>query len=171
MTQVTQAATLPEWKLSPGAPRGTHRTAHPGAWTRWRHNGGELQLQRKDGWKKLAFQKTYPHLPAGLQQRAGSGRSPGRAASRPVGPTSEYTFSRDSSRWCGAAAPAAAPSRAGPRSPPPVRRPGRRGRYQVDGLALEIAWEGGGGERRILVTDPADPKGAMWLDGQAYVQR
>jgi hypothetical protein len=152
-----------------------HRAAHPGAWTRWRRSGGELQLQRKDAWKKLAFQKTYPHLPAGFRLE-GRFRALSGAGSVAVGGTdtvaawSEYTFSRDGTVLRGSGAGGRA-EHGGTAVATAGAAAGQRGRYQVDRLALEIAWEGGGGERRILVTDPADPKGAIWLDGQAYVQR
>lgn len=152
-----------------------HRAAHPGDWTRWRRSGGELQLQRKDGWKKLAFQRTYPHLPAGFRLEGRFRRLSG-AGNVAAGGTdsvvawSEYTFSRDGTVVRGGGAGGRA-EQGGTSVATAGAAAGRRGRYQVDGLALEISWEGGGGERRILVTDPADPKGAIWLDGQAYVQR
>ena len=36
---------------------------------------------------------------------------------------------------------------------------------------LHISYADGSAEHRILIADPKDPKGAIWLDGQGYVQR
>jgi hypothetical protein len=49
--------------------------------------------------------------------------------------------------------------------------PNQRGRYQVDGLVLRINYDDGSTENRIIITNPKDPKGAIWLDGKGYVKR
>ncbi|MGE3774418.1 MAG: hypothetical protein AB7I32_15945 [Gammaproteobacteria bacterium] len=52
-----------------------------------------------------------------------------------------------------------------------ANRGARRGRHRIDGLALVIDYDDGGSERRVLVMNPNEPNGALWLDGEAYVQR
>lgn len=49
--------------------------------------------------------------------------------------------------------------------------PNERGRYRIEGLMLYINYDDGSSERRILITDPKDPKSVIWLDGVSYVRR
>ena len=51
------------------------------------------------------------------------------------------------------------------------RNAGRSGRYRVEGLVLQISYADGGSERRILIADPKDTKGTVWIDGEGYVRR
>jgi hypothetical protein len=34
-----------------------------------------------------------------------------------------------------------------------------------------IAYDDGSTEQRVVITDPGDPKAAIWLDGTGYVRR
>ena len=36
---------------------------------------------------------------------------------------------------------------------------------------LNIRNDDGSEESRLIITDPKDPTGAIWLDGQGYAQR
>ena len=51
------------------------------------------------------------------------------------------------------------------------KAPGRQGRYRIDGLLLAIDYDDGSSERRVVITDPNDPKSVIWLDGIGYVRR
>jgi hypothetical protein len=49
--------------------------------------------------------------------------------------------------------------------------PERRGRYRVDGLTLHVTYDDGSTEDRVLIIDPSNSKGAVWLDGVGYARR
>ena len=36
---------------------------------------------------------------------------------------------------------------------------------------LHLSFEDGSGEHRVLIADPSDPKGSVWLDGYSYARR
>ena len=46
-----------------------------------------------------------------------------------------------------------------------------RWRYHIQGLVLQIDYGDGLREQRLLIADPKDPSGGIWLDGEAYVRR
>lgn len=48
--------------------------------------------------------------------------------------------------------------------------PNRAGRYSRDGYTLTLDYANGRVERRVIVTDAADP-GVIWLDGAGYSSR
>lgn len=151
-----------------------HRAAHADEWTRWRRAGGKLQLLDDGKWDDMEFQ-TYARLPADLRLngRFRSLSGTGNLAvggSQSVTVVDEYRFTADGrvvrSGAVGSTAAAGDTSvvrRGGPRE--------RRGRYRMDGLLLRIDYEDGPGEARILIADPKDPDGVIWLDGESYVQR
>lgn len=157
-----------------------HRDANADDWTRWRRAAGELQIEstKRDGareWRKLHFQTTYQELPDGfrLDGRYRSLSGVGNLAmggSQSVTVFSEYSFARDGSvrRGGGVGSTAAA----GDVSTVTAQAaPGQRGRYEVRGLTLQIRWDDGSTETRIIVADPTDPKTGLWLDGVSYVRR
>lgn len=121
-----------------------HKAAQPGAWTRWQRAGGELQIARAQGFATLPFQVTYATLPAGFALRGMYRRLGGAGARSEAGGTS--TVARGTST-------------------------GQRGTYRVDGLVLRFTWDDGTTAQHILITDPDDPKGAIWIDGQGYARR
>jgi hypothetical protein len=41
----------------------------------------------------------------------------------------------------------------------------------MDGLLLHIDYDDGTREQRVLITDPEQPGGTLWLDGAAYIPR
>jgi hypothetical protein len=152
-----------------------HKRARPSDWTRWRRAGGELQLERKDGWKALPFPTTYPKLPQsfrlnGLFRALGGVGSQGAGGNQQVAAWSDYRFSSDGAVLRGGGAGSSAEG--GDTSVVTSNAaPNRRGRYRIDGLVLHISYEDGSAERRILITDPQNPKSAIWLDGLGYVRR
>lgn len=152
-----------------------HRAAHPKAWSRWRREGGQLQVLKGGEWTKLPFNRTYARLPADLRL-AGKFRSTTGSGNVAVGgdqavtAVDEYRFSPDGrvvrSGTVGSSSGAGGTSvvtRVGPNE--------RSGRYRVDGLLLRIDYDDGSREQRVLITDPDKPGGAMWLDGESYVPR
>jgi len=160
-----------------GMPGGleAHRRAHPEHWTRWRREGGKLQLAKKKGWEPLPFQTTYARLPDDLKldglyrDLEGSGTI-GVGGTQSVTAYDEYRFSPDGTveRTGGAGSGAQAGDSTVTTS---VHREVRHGRYAVDGLTLEIRYQDGSSEKRILIADPRDPGKAIWLDGVGYVRR
>jgi len=152
-----------------------HRRARPADWTRWRRNGGVLEIEGSKGWAKLAFQTTYPKLPDGFRlggrfRRLGGTGTVAVGGGDSMAAWSEYQFSGDGrvSRSGGAGVRAEA---GGGSVTANGAAPLRSGTYRIDGLALRIRWSDGGSDSHILVTDPRDPKSAIWLDGHAYARR
>lgn len=159
------------------APAGltAHKAAQPAAWSRWRRAGGELQVEGKKGFEKLPFQATYARLPAGftlngLYRRLGGTGTLGVGGTTSVAVYDQYRFFADGrvERDGGAG------SRAEAGDVSTVTRGAaatRRGRYTIDGLSLRVVYDDGTSEQRLVITDPKDPKGAIWLDGEGYAQR
>lgn len=151
-----------------------HRTAHPDAWSRWRRDGDQLQLLKAGQWAKLPFNKTYARLPHDLRLagRFRSTRGSGNVAAggqQSVTRVDEYRFSPDGSVVRSGAVGSTAQAgdtrvvtRAAPQE--------RRGRYRVDGLLLHVDYEDGSREQRVLIKDPDQPGGTLWLDGDSYVE-
>jgi hypothetical protein len=155
--------------LAPGA-----RT-DPDDWTRWREHAGRVQLLADGEWKDLHFQRTYPRLPAGfaLEGRfralAGTGNV-AQGGSDSVAAWREFTFTREGrvTRQGGAGAFVAAGEAS---TASAARAATRSGRWRIDGLDLRIDYDDGGTETLLLVTDPEDPRSAIWLDGEGWVRR
>lgn len=152
-----------------------HRRAHPGDWTRWRRQGGELQLAKEKGWEKPSFQSTYQRLPDDFRID-GFFRSLSGVGNVSIGGTDavtawrEYRFWRDGRvvRGGGSGAQAAAGSASVVTS---SVAPNQRGRYRVEGMRLLITYDDGSVEAYILIADPTDPKTGIWLDGNAFPRR
>jgi hypothetical protein len=158
-------------------PRGlaTHRATTPKAWTRWRRGGAKIELLKDGAWEPLYFKNTYTRLPPdfrldGLFRRLSGGGNVAVGGSQSVSVVNEYRFWPDGSVVRGGSAGAMAASG----STSVVARgvaPDARGHYRVDGLTIVMTYDDGSSERRILVADPKDPRGAIWLDGNSYVER
>jgi hypothetical protein len=157
-------------------PAGTaaHRAAHPDDWTRWRRAAGKIQLLKEQKWEELHY-NTFERLPpdlrlAGLFRQTGGTGNLAVGGNQSVVVVDDYRFGADGSvTRSGAFGSQAA---AGDTSVVTSGRKGeRRGRYRVDGLTLRIDYEDGGSEQRILIADPKDPTGTIWLDGEPYLQR
>ncbi len=155
---------------------GAHKAAHPKAWTRWQRSGGQLQLQDgTKGWRKLAYQATYAKLPADFRLDGAYGSMSGTGTVAIGGTDSvvawrEYAFARDGRVVRGGGAGAYAAIAGGSTAMSSVA-PNRRGRYRIDGISLHIQYDNGASETRIIVTDPKDAKGAIWLDGVGYTRK
>jgi hypothetical protein len=152
-----------------------HRSATPGSWTTWRRQGAAVETMGAKGWRPLSFSPTYATLPPGFRLEglfrlvSGTGTL-AAGGTDSVAAFTEYTFSRTGRVVRGGGAGAFTQtgdvSTASASLPPD-----RRGTYHIDGLMLVVRYEDGHEERRILVTDPNDPKGAIWLDGTGYARR
>jgi len=163
-----------EGLMFPGGPA-AHQAAHPAQWTRWRREGTELQVAGTEGWAKLAFQSTFRQLPAGMRlnglyRRLGGTGNVAVGGNASVTVSNEYRFTADGrvSRGGSAGSTAAA---GGTTVATSSQAAGRQGSYRIDGVMLNIRYDDGGEETRLIVTDPKDPSGAIWLDGQGYAQR
>ena len=143
------------------------------AWTRWRRSNGKLEIEGNEGWEALAFQKIYSTLPSGMRldgrYRPVSGRGTAGSADA-ASAWSEYRFFADGRIIRAQGAVASPEAQDGPAASVSVA-PERRGRYQIEGLALRIVYDDGREERRFLVTDPALPHSAIWIDGAAHARR
>jgi hypothetical protein len=148
-----------------------HRRAHPDDWTKWRRQGGKLQKLDAGKWKDLGYQVTYQRLPAdfalaGHYLRLTGGGNLAVGGTDAAAAFSTYDFFRDGGVIRGGGAGASSQfsdSRTVSRSV----RADQRGRYQIDGIVLRIAYDDGSREDRILVGDPKDPD-VIWLDGRGY---
>ncbi len=154
---------------------GAHRQAKPEAWSQWRRSGGKVQVLKKGEWTNLPFTKTYARLPADLRL-SGNYRSlsgTGNVAlggQQSVTRVDEYRFSPDG-RVARSGAIGSSSQTGDTRVVAHGKTGERTGRYRVDGLLLRISYDDGASEQRVLITDPDKPGGALWLDGQSYVQR
>lgn len=163
-----------EGLMFPGGPA-AHQAAHPKDWTRWRRQSGELQIAGGKGWEKLPFQSTYRQLPAGMRldglyRRLGGTGNIAVGGTATVAAWNEYRFTPDGRVTRGGGAGARAEAGGGSvatRS----QAAGRQGSYRIEGVMLTIRYGDGSQETRLIVTDPKDPGGAIWLDGQGYAQR
>jgi hypothetical protein len=148
-----------------------HRSSNPEDWTRWRRGGGRVELQTSEGWKPLPFSQTYQSLPKQFRLE-GTYRSLSGTGNVAIGGSSSvvawrtYTFSADGRivRDGGAGASSGGTVTSS-------TAPNQRGRYQIDGLILRIRYDDGTTEERMLITNPKDPKSAIWLDGYGYSRR
>ncbi|BAY22040.1 hypothetical protein NIES2100_18030 [Calothrix sp. NIES-2100] len=147
-----------------------HKRANPDEWTRWRKQGGKIELANKDAWEALPFSKTYPKLPNnfklnGLFRSLSGTGNVAIGGSQSVAAWQDYRFSSDGrvvrGNGAGASNEAIATSNVAPN---------QRGTYRVEGLTLYITYDDGSSEHRILITDPTDPS-TIWLDGVSYVRR
>ncbi|PSB04380.1 hypothetical protein [Merismopedia glauca] len=151
-----------------------HKRAKPSEWTRWRNQGGKLQLARKSGWKALAFQTTYQKLPNNFKLN-GFFRSLSGTGTVAIGGNDtisawkEYRFWPDGRVVRGQGAG----GQVGDDASVAISNvaSNQRGHYRVEGLTLYINYDDGSSEHRILIADPKDPKTAIWLDGVGYARR
>lgn len=152
-----------------------HKRTNPDQWTRWRRQGGELQLANKDGWKALPFSKTYPKLPDnfkldGLFRSLSGTGTVAIGGSQSITAWQDYRFSSDGRVVRGKGVGGSVES--GDTSVVTSNiAPNQRGSYRINGLMLYITYDDGSSENRILITDPEDPKSVIWLDGVSYVRR
>jgi hypothetical protein len=152
-----------------------HRRDKPQSWTRWQRSGGKVQLETSKGWKALPFSATYQTLPSqfrldGTYRSLSGGGTVAIGGGASVAAWRNYTFFSDG-RVMRDGGAGSSVSGSGSSVVTSSVAPNQRGRYQVDGLVLRINYDDGSTENRIIITNPKDPKGAIWLDGKGYVKR
>ncbi len=151
------------------------RAHDPEAWSRWRRQGGAIQIERSAGWEDLPFTATYAALPPGFELSGrylslGGGGDIAFGGTTSVAAWTEYTFLpggvvvRDGG--AGGRSEFGNSSVAVASLPPD-----QRGRYTIDGIMLSLLFDDGTLHSYVLVTDPDDAGSVIWLDGVAYSPR
>ncbi len=152
-----------------------HQRANPDDWTKWRREAGRVQTQTSKGWKNLPFRPVYDTLPDGFrlngryQSLSGVGNT-AYGGSDYVAAWSTFDFLSDGRVVKGGGAGGYSSFQSASTAFSSVS-PDRRGRYRVQGLTLEINYEDGSSERYLIVADPTEPGGAIWLDGTGYTMK
>lgn len=151
-----------------------HKSANSDDWTKWRSSGGAIEILKGDGWKKITYTKTMNRLPKGFALQ-GTYRSTSGTGSLAIGggdaviAWSDMSFDGQGGFATGGGAGASSSSGAGS-----VVTSGKAaseyGRYAIDGYTLTLNYADGRSEKRMIVTEAADPK-AIWIDGTGYTRR
>jgi hypothetical protein len=151
-----------------------HRSANPDDWTKWRRNGAAIELMKDGAWDKITYTKTMDRLPNGYTLQ-GSYRSTGGGGNLAMGggdavvAWSNMSFDRQGGFSSGGGAGATSSSASGS-----VVTSGQSaneyGRYSINGYTLTLNYADGRVERRMIVTEAADPS-VIWLDGTGYTRR
>lgn len=151
-----------------------HRAAKPDKWTRWRRQGGRVQLEKSKGWDNITYTAVYSTLPTnfrldGRYHSMNGGGNTALGGGQAVAAWSDYLFRPDGSVQRGGGASASSTG-TGVDVTVGSDSSARRGRYRIEGLILAIDYDDGSQERRVIIADPEDEgRGTMWLDGEGYV--
>jgi hypothetical protein len=151
-----------------------HKLAHPNDWTKWRRSGLGIEIIKKDGWKKITYTKTMDRLPNGFalqgQYRSLSGAGTlATGGGEAVAAWSNMNFDRKGNFSTSRGAGASSSSDSGS-VVTSGQAPNEYGRYTINGYTIVLNYANGRSERRMIVTEAADPK-AIWLDGTGYSRR
>lgn len=147
----------------------------PEAWSKWRRQGNEIQVERSAGWENLPFTATYSELPSGFQlngryRSIGGGGSVAFGGTTSVAAWTDYVFMEGGVVLRGGGASGS--SEFGNTSVVVANLPPeQRGRYEIDGLMLNMYFDNGDAFSYVLVTDPSSDNSAIWLDGVAFAPR
>ncbi len=151
------------------------RAQNPEAWSKWRRRGDEIQIQRSAGWENLPFTATYSALPRGFQlngryRSLGGGGSIAFGGTTSVAAWTDYVFLEGGVVLRGGGASGS--SEFGNTSVVVASLPpDQRGRYEINGLMLNMYFDNGASFSYVLVTDPGSDNSAIWLDGVAFTPR
>lgn len=151
------------------------KQSDPEAWSMWRRQGNEIQVERSAGWENLPFTATYSELPSGFQlsgryRSIGGGGSIAFGGTTSVAAWTDYVFVEGGVVLRGGGASGS--SEFGNTSVVVANLPpDQRGRYEINGLMLNMHFENGDSFSYVLVTDPGSDNSAIWLDGVAYTPR
>ncbi len=151
-----------------------HKRANPNDWTRWRRAGGKLQTQTSKGWENLPFTAIYAKLPDGFKlngrfQSLGGGGNTAYGGSDFFAAWSTFDFLPDGRVVKGGGAGGYSAFQQASSAFSSVA-PERRGRYRIEGLILNIAYDNKSNEQFLIVSDPKDPS-VIWLDGTSYTSK
>ncbi|RYZ13806.1 MAG: hypothetical protein EON61_05965 [Alphaproteobacteria bacterium] len=160
--------------LSFAAGMDAHKRANADDWTRWRREGAKLQKQTKKGWENLPFTAMYSKLPDGFKlngrfQALGGIGNTALGGSDFVAAWSIFDFLPDGRVVKGGGAGGYSAFQQASTAFSGVA-PERRGRYRVEGLMLNIAYDNKASEQFLIVSDPKDPS-VIWLDGRSYTSK
>lgn len=152
-----------------------HKAAHPKDWTTWRRAGGAIEVAGSKGWERITYTKTMDRLPRGFSLAGNYSRMSG-GGNLAVGGTSavvvwsNLSFDRAGNFASGGGSGSASSAEGGGSKTSVItsgRAPNRYGRYSIDGYTLTLNYADGRVERRMIVTEVADPH-VIWLDGDGY---
>jgi hypothetical protein len=152
--------------------------AHRDDWTKWRRAGNAIEIVGSKGWEKLYYTKTMDRLPKGFTL-VGSYQKLSGGGNLAIGGTSAIAvwldFSFDQSgnfSSGGGSGSSTSVENAGTKTSVVTSgtAPNRHGRYFIDGYTLTLSYADGRVERRMVVTDRADPS-VIWLDGDGYTKK
>ncbi len=151
------------------------RALDPEAWSRWRRQGDDIQVERSAGWENLPFTATYSALPPGFELSGrylslSGGGSIAFGGTTSVAAWSEYTFLPGGVVVRGGGAGGSGEF-GGTSVVVASLPPSQRGHYEIHGIMLNMQFDDGAAFSYVLVTDPGDEDGAIWLDGVAYSPR
>jgi hypothetical protein len=154
------------------------RAANPKRWTRWRLAGGVYEYAQTDGkWGKIYNNKVWATPPlanlSGRYVTTGGGGNTAMGGTDAVFVQTTYEFLpggrlvRD-----GFASATSSFEGGGARSSTVTgaRQGARAGRYTVDGLFMNIAYDDGGRDRVTFMTHPSDPD-IIWINGADYIRK
>jgi hypothetical protein len=152
-----------------------HKRANPNDWTKWRRSGGRIQLlDPESGWENAAYNVAYAKLPEGYRLD-GTYSSLSGSGNLAIGGTDSvaawrsYAFAPNGRVIRGGGAGAYAQALGGSTAVSSIA-PTQRGSYRIDGLTLQITYDDGSKESRVIVTNPEDRDDVIWLDGIGYTR-
>jgi hypothetical protein len=151
-----------------------HRSANPDDWTKWRRNGAAIEIMKDGAWDKITYTKTMDRLPNGYTLQ-GSYRSTGGGGNLAMGGGdavvvwSNMSFDKQGGFSSGGGAGATSSSMGGS-VVTSGQSPNEYGRYSINGYTLTLNYADGRVERRMIVTEAADPS-VIWLDGTGYTRK
>lgn len=155
-----------------------HRAQRPTAWTHWRKNGSQIEIEQQGAWKKLTYTKTMDALPAGYRLDGTYQRLSGAGDSAIGGKTtitgwSSVRFDRAGTFSTDGGISGTSSSEVG-HDKTTVSAYGQaaeeRGRYEIAGYVLTLRYDSGRVQKRIVVTDANDPS-VVWLDGLGFTRK
>ena len=155
-----------------------HRAAYPDQWIKWRRAGNTIEISSSQGWRKLPFPKTMDRLPRGFtlagtyRNSSGTGNA-GMGGTSSISAWSDYTFDAAGNFTTGGGI--SGHDRLETRDAITTTvasglSPTQHGRYAIDGYTLTLMYANGKTERRMIVTEAADPS-VIWLDGNGYTRK
>ena len=154
------------------------RRANPAHWSRWRQTGGVYEYATQSGkWNKVLNNQVWRSAP--VTSLSGRFTHTGGGGNLAVGGT-DAVFTQRSfdflpggrvARDALASASSSVEGGGSKTSTTTASRSGQRvGRYTVQGLTLQIAFDDGSRESHTFMTYPRDP-GIIWIDGAAYTRK
>ena len=154
------------------------RRANPAHWSRWRQTGGVYEYATESGkWNKVLNNQVWRSTPvtslSGRFTHVGGGGNLAMGGTDAVFTQRTFDFLPGGrvARDALASASSSVEGGGSKTSTTTASRSGQRvGRYTVQGLTLQIAYDDGSRESHTFMTYPRDP-GIIWIDGAAYTRK